>query len=232
MPRDDDDLGAMDLTQMLTGPTARTPGNPSDPRVARQPFADQMNGVYKGYPFGNAPGPLSPKDQAEIKTFAVEMTRALRNTALTAAQPAHAVPDLWSEPVDLQGSVTLQDAADPPGTWQTGIRFIVPPGRWARIEAYGVDVVDPAYTYNGSILWRILVNNSPVNSLASFGEHRGTLVHPRPTVIIAPQDAIVQFQLRRAVAAVAPQVVNMLLLGWIWRLRNTNEGTAASVTVF
>jgi hypothetical protein len=49
-------------------------------------------------------------------------------------------------------------------------------------------------------------------------------------VIIAPQDAIVQFQLRRAVAAVAPQVVNMLLLGWIWRLRNTNEGTAASVS--
>lgn len=153
----------------------------------------------------------------------------IRRTNITVSPPAHVRPIVWSEPIDLSARVSVAAAV---GAYATAVTYTVPEGRGARISAYGVAVQDAAYTYNGSILWRIRKNGRPIDALSDWGEQRGSLVSMRSTVIVLDEEDRVEFQVRRAVGAGAPQDVDMSLQGWTWIKRMGYEGTASSVTAF
>lgn len=156
--------------------------------------------------------------------------RSLKQAQITASQPAHIKPTVWSQPIDLSTRVTVPAAVGP---YVTAITYVAPPGRAARIASYGVQVLDPAYTYDGSILWRISIDGRPVgDGLSDWGIQRGTIFQPRETFFVLNQEHMIEFQVRRAVAAPGPQDVDMALQGWSWLLRNTFEGTDVSVTAY
>lgn len=172
---------------------------------------------------------LSAAEMPRARAFARVLAQLIQNTQITAALPAHVQPPLWSDPVDLSRTFTLPAAA---GAYLPVLVYKAPPGRWARINAYGVDVQDPLFTYDGSILWRIRVNGNDVMTLADWGEHRGSVIQPRATEIFLREDWQVQFEVKRAVAAALPTTLVMALTGWAWRLRHNYEGTKAVVTSY
>jgi hypothetical protein len=164
------------------------------------------------------------------KNLMAELLKALRRTNITAGPPAFVRPHIWSDPIDLSASVVVPAAVGP---YQIAVQFVVPDGYWARIEQYGVTVQDPAYTYNGSILWAFQVQGAFVpQGLTGWGEQRGSMVFPRKTFILGEQQQIINMLVRRATVVGAPQTVQMGFRGWTWRLRNNYEGTQAGVTAY
>jgi hypothetical protein len=223
-----DDLVDNDLNQRLFGPQ---PDRPLElPGVGGR---DRFRTIADQDPPGSAlaapAGPrLSKADEARAQALVQELSKLLRNTNITASLPAHSVPMLWSDPIDLSARYTLPAAVTP---YVTVLSFTVPPGRWARIDGYGVDV-DGAFTYDGSILWRLQVNGQNVPSLYDWGQHRGSLTLPRQTFFLVPEGQIVTFQVSRAIVALGTSEVDMVMKGWTWRLRRNAEGTKASITAF
>jgi hypothetical protein len=179
---------------------------------------------------GAGPGPslLSPLDKARADYLVREVLKAIRNTNITASEPAHAVPMLFSTPIDQSARFVLPGAVS---AYTTVLSYTAPPGRWARIEAYGVDV-SGGFTYDGSILWQFMLNGAPIQDLYDWGEHRGSLIQPSNTYFLVPMGQTVFFQVRRAIAAGSPNNVDMVFKGYTWRLRDDYEGTKASVTAF
>lgn len=157
----------------------------------------------------------------------------IRKAVITTAEPAHLASPVWGAPIDLSARVTVPAAVTP---YVTVVSFIVPPGRWASIQQYGVNVIDPTYTYDGSLLWRFRVNGLNLgDGLTDWGQQRGSIVNPRnisKSPIILREGWLIEFQVERAVVAAAPQDVEMTFIGHTWRLRNNYEGTAASVTAW
>ncbi len=165
------------------------------------------------------------------KELATELMNLMRRTNITAGLPAHIRPPVWNDPIDLSATVEVPAAVQ--ADYVTAVSFTVPPGHWARIEQYGVNVLDPAYTYDGSILWAMRVNGRFLDQgMTDWGEQRGTMIFPRKTTFLAYEEQNIDFMVKRAVAAGAPQDVQMGFRGWTWRLRNNYEGTQASVTAF
>jgi hypothetical protein len=185
--------------------------------------------VMRGPVASPPPQILSAEELPRARTFARVLSQLIQNTQITAALPAHVQPPLWSDPIDLSARFTLPAAA---GVYLPVITFKSPPGRWARISGYGVDVDDPAFTYDGSILWRLRVNGNNVPYLADWGEHRGSVIQPRVTEVFLREDWQVQFEVKRAVAAAQPTDLVMAVIGWTWRLRHNYEGTKAVVTSY
>jgi hypothetical protein len=171
---------------------------------------------------------LDAKELPRARTLARVLAQLIQNTNLTAALPAHVSPPLWSDPVDLVARTTVQAAVMT--DYVPVLTYRVPSGRWARIISYGVNVLDPLYTYNGSLLWRIRVNGNNVQTLADWGEQRGSVTIPRATVITLREDWVITFDVKRAVAAALPQIVVMALNGWSWRYRFNYEGTKNVLT--
>jgi hypothetical protein len=163
--------------------------------------------------------------------MAAELIRQVRQTSITAAQPAHVRPTVWSDSVDLTTTISVPAIV---GAYVAAVEFTVPEGRGCRIEQYGVDVKDPAYTYDGSILWAFKKNHTQFldQGLSNWGEQKGSIVFPRKTVIILDEGDTLQMLVRRAVLAGAPQNVAMGFRGWIWRKRNNLTGTQSSVTAY
>jgi hypothetical protein len=159
----------------------------------------------------------------------------LRDSTFTAALPAHNKPHYYSFPIDLSARVAVAGAAMAPGVWGTGITYIVPAGCQARIEAYGVnvglDVGGGAYTYNGSLVWRIQVNGtSKYSDLDGWTIQRGSIVLPRATVMNIKEDDVLTFQYRRAIAWVGgAQNVDFCIVGYTWRPRQQLDGGRASI---
>jgi hypothetical protein len=181
---------------------------------------------------------LSDEDRARAALLLQQMSALLQNTNITASQPAHNAPNLWSTPVDLSVQVTVPGAV---GGYQTAITFVAPPGRWVRITGYGYDVSSPAaFPYDGSLLWQITKNGLPVQTISDFGEHRGTIIRPRDTFILLNGNTndsngggdVIKFNVMRAIAAANPATVQMALIGYTWRPRNDHEGTRASIGAF
>lgn len=171
---------------------------------------------------GNAQG-----DKSDLVNQIVTL---VRKTNVTASPPAHLSPTVWSDPIDLSARITVPAAV---GVYAPAITFTVPDGRYSRIKYYGVNVLDPAYTYNGSILWRFTINGIPIgDGMSDWGIQRGSIIQPRETYIIVKQADVIRFEVRRAVLALAAQDVDMSITGWTWRLRMNYEGTGASVTAF
>jgi hypothetical protein len=181
---------------------------------------------------------LSPQDRARAALLLQQFSALIQNTNITASQPAHNEPNLWSTPVDLSGQVVVPQAV---GGYQTVLTYRAQPGRWVRINGYGVDVVSPAnYAYDGSLLWVIRRNGIPVETLGDWGEHRGSIIRPRETFILLNGDNgqsgeggdVITFAVRRAVVALAPSTVHMALTGFTWRPRNNYDGTRAGTAAY
>ncbi len=159
------------------------------------------------------------------------LMRLIRHVAITAAPPAHIRPTVWSDPVDLSATVTVPAIVS--ATYTIAVTFKCPPGRGARIEQYGVNVLDDTYTYDGSILWAFRKNGRFLDlGMSNWGEQRGSMVFPRKTAIIMNEGDSLEFLVKRAVAAGGEQDVQMGFRGWIWRKRNNSEGTQSSVTAY
>lgn len=224
------DIGEEELRSRIFGPAPDAAiGLPG------QQTSAQTRSVAQQDPFGSVmrdqvvQRPTIPAADRQRADYLVNQIAALfRNTNITASLPAHAAPMLWSDPVDLSGQVSLGAGVS---GYQTVLSFTAPDGRWARIDGYGVDV-DGGYTYDGSILWRIRLNGQNVQSLYDWGEHRGTIIQPRKTIIVVPQGQTVDFQVRRAVASGGANLVTMAMVGWTWRLRRNDEGTKAAITAY
>lgn len=181
---------------------------------------------------------LSPADYARAGLLMQQFAALIQNTNITASLPAHNAPNLWSEPIDLSGQIVVPATA---GVDITVLSYRVQPGRWARINGYGVDVSLPVnYSYDGSLLWSIKKNGILVQTLGDWAEHRGSVIRPRETFVLLNGDngaangggEIITFCVRRAVAAVNPATVQMALTGYTWRPRNNYEGTRASIGAF
>ena len=185
-----------------------------------------------------APSLLSPQDYARAALLMQQFAALIQNTNITTSLPAHNAPNLWSTPIDLSAQVVVPMAAGQP---IPVLSYRVQPGRWARINGYGVDVSLPVgYDYGGSLLWTVSKNGIPVETLGNWGEHRGSVIRPRDTFILLNGDNgsangggdIVTFYVQRAVAALADATVQMALTGYTWRTRNNYEGTQASVSAY
>ena len=230
-----DELADVSLTNRLFNSDVQ-------PAVQSRPGIDQRGGfrtIAQGGASIPVPGPdplLSDQDRARAALLLQQLSALLQNTNITASQPAHNAPNLWSTPVDLSGQVTVPAIVTP---YLPVISFRAPPGRWVRISGYGEDV-NGNYTYDGSLLWQISKNGQPVQTISDFAEHRGTVIRPRDTFILLNGNNgdsngggdLITFSVRRAVAAGAPNQVSMALIGWSWRPRNDYEGTKASIGAF
>ncbi len=158
------------------------------------------------------------------------LLRMIRRLAITAAPPAHIRPTVWSDSVDLSANVSVPAAVN---TYVSAIAFQVPPARGCRIEQYGVNVLDATYTFDGSILWAFKKNGQFLDlGLSNWGEQRGSMVFPRKTVIVLNEGDRLEMLVRRAVAHIGAQTVQMGFRGWIWRKRNNSQGTQSSVTAY
>jgi len=225
----DDDLGGVDMGARFFGPRpVRREMDEPIPQDASTPEERKLAGIYEGFPF-HGEDFLDPADRARAALTVKLLSELFRNTAFTAANPAHVQPTVFSNPVDLSSVTTLPAGAS--ATWTNLLTFTVPPGRYCRINGYGFDVRGGAFSYNGDIVWRILVENTAVATLESIAEQRGTPVDPRETFFLARDGQKIQFQARRT-AAGGPDDIEAVLTGWTWRLRNNYEGTQASVTAY
>lgn len=182
---------------------------------------------------GPPPNPyplLDQRDEERAKLMLQRLVALFQNTNITASRPAYNDPHQWSTPVDLSDTITLPAAA---GVDIPVITFYAPPGRSVRISGYGVDV-DGAFTYDDSILWTIKKNGAIVDTLGNWGQHRGSVARPRETFILLNGDDgdQITFEVRRAVAAGAPNEVSMCLTGWTFRPRFNYEGTKRGITTF
>jgi hypothetical protein len=169
---------------------------------------------------------ISPAEEKRLRRLAEHFAREMQKAYITAALPAHNAPHWFSTPVDLSGRVTVPAAV---GDYQNIVSYTVEPGRRAFIHQYGVDVQDPAYTYDGSLLWQITVNGNAVPTIEGFAEHRGTLSTPRSTYIKLQEADIVRLRVKRAVAAAGAQDVDGVLVGWTIRPRRDYDGALASI---
>ena len=182
---------------------------------------------------GSGAGAGPWRDRADY--LVLRIAQLLRDSTFTAALPAHNKPHYYSFPIDLSNRVAVAGAAMAPGVWGTGITYVVPAGCQARIESYGVNVgLDPgggAYTYNGSLIWRIQVNGqSKYSDLDGWTIQRGSIVLPRATVMNIKEDDVLTFQYRRAVAwAGGAQNVDFCIVGYTWRYRQNLDGGRASI---
>ena len=171
-------------------------------------------------------------EQSAPDILVQSLIKAARNVNFTAAPPAHIKPHIWSEPVDQSATVII--GAGIAGAYQTVCSFTTPPGRWARIEHYGVQVVDGTYAYGGELLWAFRLNGRFLDQgLTGWGEQRGSMVFMRQTVIqMITEGAKLDFMVKRAVGGGTARTVQMAFRGWTYRLRNNYEGTQGSVTAY
>jgi hypothetical protein len=222
-----DDIVANEMMSRVFG---RVPPPPTTGIPGRSIQAsDDIRAIAQGDGSSQLSNPMpgvSPVEAARADLLVNKLAGLFQNANITAALPAYNEPTWWSQPLDMSGSVSLAAAQS---TYQTVLTYTCPVGLRFRINGYGVNVQDPAYTYNGSILWRIRKNGVDVPFLADWGQQRGSIVQPRETfIILEPQD-IIQFQVRRAVAALASQTVEMTLTGYSWKPRKDYEGYRSAV---
>ena len=184
---------------------------------------------------GNQPGTLKPapllsdSEQRIVDALVLRFAQYARNTNITAALPAHSTQGYWSNNIDQSVQYTLPAAV---GAYVTppGMSYTAPNGRYGRISQYGFDV--SGFSYDGSILWQLVLNGVPVMSLQNIANHRGSMVQPADTFIIVPQGQTLQMQVRRAVAAGGTSPVVMKFKGWDWSLRKNAEGTKSSILAY
>jgi hypothetical protein len=177
------------------------------------------------------PVPQDTTKDAFLAAMVQKMKSFFRDAAVTASRPAHVDPNYWSTPLDISSSISVPAALMAPGLWTTITSFKVPNGSLARVQGYGVNVQDAAYTYNGSLIWRIQVDGNNVPNLFDFAQQRGSLVLPRQTFFVVPENKVISFQVRRNIVAGGAQTVEAGLFGWLWQPRNTYDN-ARNARVF
>lgn len=216
---------------MQNGPAQPLPmatGNPANMRQGAGVMA-QINPLLAEDQAQQAP-PV--RTDPQFQAVLTELQTFIRDTAFTAAPPAHIKPHFYSYAIDRSVTVAIPAAVMLPGQFTNGITYKVPGGCYARIYGYGVNVQDATYTYNGSLLWSILVNGlaMPSSDLANWGLQRGSIVLPRKTVINLVEDDIVTMNVTRAtLGANGTQNVDMALLGWTYKPRRLLDRSRGSI---
>lgn len=192
-----------------------------------QQFRDIADGDKPGEM--NGPPALNAQQMAIVNAVVDRLAKIARNTNFTAALPAYTAPGYWSNNIDESGTVAMAAAVTP---YQTVLEYTAPPSRYGFVNAYGFDELGGAYTYDGTLQWRMVLNGVPVQSLLDFGEHRGSMVQPASTFIVVPMGQTLRFQIQRTLAAGGALDVAMKFKGWDWLLRKNAEGTKAGILAF
>lgn len=229
-----DDLIADPLRRKLFGP--RTPSAPSNrPGLENRGNFRAIVEGQRDIPSQEGDSLLTPQDKARAALLMQHLSAFIQNANITVSQPAHNEPNLWSTPIDLSAKVIVPLAA---GGWINVLSYRVQPGRWARIKGYGVDAQDPfsTFNYDGSLIWRIQKNGIDVETLANWGEHRGSVIRPRETFLLGSGDVgngdLITFDVKRDFGHLDATTVEMALVGYTWRPRNNYEGTKAGTTAY
>lgn len=230
MPNKLDGIGEVMFQELLQGPGSPLPlptGNPGNMSRGNDVMAQLAPVLAQG------PSPHSKlKEDPLFKAVVDELQTLIRDTAFTAAPPAHVKPHFYSFAIDQSTTVAIPAAVMLPGVWTNGLTYKIPGGCYARIYGYGVNVQDATYTYNNSLLWRILVNGRsyPSSDLSNWGLQRGSIVIPRKTVINLVEDDIVTMDVRRdVVGANGTQNVDMAFLGWTFKPRRLLDRARGSI---
>jgi hypothetical protein len=167
-----------------------------------------------------------------FRALTKELDQWLATATITTTLPAHNAQPYWSLPIDVSSSVTMAAAVQAPNVWTTALTYTAPTGWFGRISGYGVNVRDATYTWNSSLIWRILVNGQPVPSLANWGQQRGTIYQPRETYILVRPEQRLDFQVRRDVTwGGAAQIVEHALVGYSYSPRTQVDGSRSSMVV-
>lgn len=167
---------------------------------------------------------------AEEARFVNALDQFRRRTSIVAALPAHNAPASTSLPIDLSARVTLPAAAS--DVWAPVVNLTLEPGLRAVVNAYGFDINDPAYTYDGSILFRLVLNGNAIPSLANIKEHRGTVAQPRSTFILLKNAGdLLSLQVRRASAGAGAVTVDGAMVGWTWHPTIATDDSQSSVAL-
>lgn len=173
-----------------------------------------------------------PRPVTQQSLLVDEVMRRIRRSQITAAPPANVRPTVWSMPIDLSTQVTVLAVVNP--LYTVGLRFVVPKGYAARIEQYGLNFTNPAYTYNGTVLFGFRKNGQQMlgNGMSDWGEQRGSMVYPRKVAITLQANEVLEFMYRRALAPGPAYQVQMGFRGWMFPMRNTYLGTQAVATAY
>ncbi len=121
-------------------------------------------------------------------------------------------------PIRLEGIVAVPLAVDP--LWTTAITFTVPKNNRAIIDGFGW-AAQAAYTYSGSVVWQLAVNNqsyqlgSQVNQ--EMGQQHGTPQVPARTLVLLEPGDVVALLVRRAVLGAGTDTFGHVLTGVRWQ---------------
>lgn len=113
----------------------------------------------------------------------------------------------------VRASVPAVLVAAATGDFITIATTTIPQNERGLLLGYGIQVQDPTYDYGGSLLFRVIVQASPIDDGAPFAEQRGDIINPAPAQYWVAGGNVVAIQARRAIAyAFAQRVAGVLLL--------------------
>jgi hypothetical protein len=172
-----------------------------------------------------------PKIATPTSELVDALLKQVRHLAITAAPPANVRPTAWSQSIDLSSTIAVAAVV---GNYAPAVTLTIPKGYTARIEQYGVHVTNPAYTYDGTLLWAFRKNGSQLLGfgMSNWGEQRGSMVFPRKVAITLMPNDTLEFMVRRALLPGPAYQVQMGFRGWLTPMRNTNLGTQAVATTY
>ncbi len=114
--------------------------------------------------------------------------------------------------ISLPAAVTANNSSN----WLVVAQLQLPQTDCGFLTSYSNAVIDPSWDYNGSILFRVRINGSPVDDCDSFQEQRGTIPSPAEALsYLKPGDRLV-LEVRRAIAGTSPRdiVMGATLITW------------------
>jgi hypothetical protein len=100
--------------------------------------------------------------------------------------------------------------------WTTVTSYQFSSAERGYILGFGYAVDDPLYDYNGSILFRVVIDSQPIQDFSSLQLQIGTVQAPAPTMFYLQPTNLISLQARRAVVAAADQSVSATFRGIGW----------------
>ncbi len=118
-------------------------------------------------------------------------------------------------PIEGEGIVDIPATVS--NDWTTVAKLTFPEADRGFVMGYGYDVNDPSYDFTvGTLLFRIVNNDQPVQDLSSMVLQHGTPIAQRDTMIYAMPMSVIALQVRRAIASTLAHTVSALLSGVAW----------------
>lgn len=113
-----------------------------------------------------------------------------------------------------EGRVSLPAAVSV--DWSLVASFTMASNELGYLIGYSNQVIDPSWDYNGAIVFRVLINGSPLDDADSFSEQRGTIPNMAAAFQFCQTNDIIALQVRRAIAGTSSRDIVMAALFVTW----------------